>query len=70
MWPVLARLTVFRSGARGLHVPDELTHEPVDHEARKRRASERPRVACCEELARGSFGSLLVLSGVVTQEIK
>src|SRR5205085_11467145 len=43
-------LTFFRSGARGLHVPARLTAEPTKHEARKRRANERPRVACCEEL--------------------
>ena len=40
------RPTVFRSGARGLHVPTTLTREPGEHEARKRRANERPRVAC------------------------
>jgi hypothetical protein len=45
------RPTFFRSGARGLHVPAKLTREPTRREARKRRASERPRVACCEELA-------------------
>jgi hypothetical protein len=42
--------TFFRSGARGLNVPANLTPEPAKHEARKRRANERPRVACCEEL--------------------
>src|ERR1041385_1136169 len=47
-----ARLTFFRSAARGLHVPASLTLEPTKHEARKRRASERPRVGCCEELGR------------------
>src|SRR5438105_4142309 len=45
-------LTFFRSAARGLHVPATLTPEPTKHEARKRRANERPRVGCCEELAR------------------
>src|SRR5437763_3874198 len=46
--------TFFRSAARGLHMPARLTPEPAKHEARKRRASERPRVGCCsEELARG-----------------
>jgi hypothetical protein len=44
------RLTFFRSAARGLHVPAMLTAEPTKHEARKRRANERPRVGCCEEL--------------------
>src|SRR5947208_4155548 len=44
--------TFFRSAARGLHVPAKLTPAPAKHEARKRRASERPRVGCCEELAR------------------
>ncbi len=44
------RLTFFRSGARGLYVPGALTPEPAKHEARKRRVSERPRVACREEL--------------------
>jgi len=43
--------TFFRSAARGLHVPTRLTREATKHEARKRRASERPRVGCCEELA-------------------
>src|SRR5689334_5320890 len=43
--------TFFRSAARGPHVPARLTPEPAKHEARKRRASERPRVGCCEELA-------------------
>src|SRR6266850_3590222 len=46
------RLTFFRSGARGLHAPTTLPPEPTKHEARKRRASERPRVGCCEELGR------------------
>ena len=46
-------LTFFRSAARGLHVPATLTPEPAKHEARKRRATERPRVGCCEELGRG-----------------
>ncbi len=43
--------TFFRSGARGLHVPAGLAPEATKHEARKRRTNERPRVACCEELA-------------------
>src|SRR5437588_11149023 len=42
--------TFLRSGARGLKVRAKLPPEPTKHEARKRRASERPRVACCEEL--------------------
>ena len=50
--PRVARLTFFRSVARGLHVPATLPREPTKHEARKRRANERPRVACCEELGR------------------
>src|ERR1041385_1350590 len=45
------RLTFFRSAARGLHVPARLTRESTEHEPRKRRASERPRVGCCNELA-------------------
>ena len=45
--------TFFRSAARGLQVPATLTPEPAKHEARKRRASVRPRVGCCEELGRG-----------------
>jgi hypothetical protein len=45
-----SRPTFFRSAARGLHVPTTLTREPTKHEARKRRASARPRVGCCEEL--------------------
>src|SRR5947209_18986041 len=44
------RLTFFRSAARGLHVPAKLTHVSTKREARKRRASKRPRVGCCEEL--------------------
>ena len=43
-------LTFFRSGARGLRVPASLPPELAKHEARERRANERPRVACCEEL--------------------
>src|ERR1051325_2049193 len=42
--------TFFRSAARGLHAPGDLTPELTKHEARKRRADERPRVGCCEEL--------------------
>src|SRR5947207_947139 len=45
-------LTFFRSAARGLHVTAELTRETTRREARKRRANKRPRVGCCEELAR------------------
>jgi hypothetical protein len=45
--------TFFRSAARGLHVPAKLTPKHTKHEARKRRASERPRVGCCEELGAG-----------------
>src|SRR5436853_5940939 len=48
------RLTFFRSAARGLHVPTRLAREPTKHEARKRRASVRPRVGCCEELGGNS----------------
>src|SRR5947207_2857380 len=33
------------------HVPARLTPEPAKREARKRRASERHAVGCCEELA-------------------
>ncbi len=47
-------LTFFRSAARGLQVPARRTPEPAKHEGRKPRANERPRVGCCEELARGS----------------
>ena len=46
----VVRPTFFRSAARGLQVPATLTPEPTKHEARKRRASVRPRVGCCEEL--------------------
>src|SRR5689334_4227692 len=42
--------TFFRSAARGLHVPARLTRESTKREARKRRASERPRAGCCEGL--------------------
>src|SRR5882724_2367258 len=38
-----------------LHVPANLTPETTKHEARKRRASERHAVGCCEELARRSM---------------
>jgi len=55
------RLTFFRSGARGLHVPAKLPGESAKHEARKRRANKRPRVACCEELARRRFPAALWL---------
>jgi len=43
-------LTFFRSAARGHHVPAKLTPKATKREARKRRANERPRVGCCEEL--------------------
>ena len=36
--------------ASGLHAPAELTHANAKHQARKRRASIRPLVGCCEEL--------------------
>jgi hypothetical protein len=45
------RRTFFRSAARGLHVPAELTREATEREPRKRRANERHVVGCCEELA-------------------
>src|SRR5437016_14607123 len=54
-----SRPTCFRSAARGLHVPAILTPECAKGEARKRRANERPRVGCCEELARWFFGALM-----------
>ena len=54
-FPEWVRLTFFRSAARGLHVPATLTAELAKHKARKRRANERPRVGCCEELARGGY---------------
>src|SRR5437763_16780016 len=44
-------LTFFRSAARGLHMPATLTPESAKHEGLQPRASERPRVGCCEELA-------------------
>lgn len=50
----LRHLTSFRSAARGLHVPTDLTPEAAQHEARKGRASERPRGGCCEELGRAT----------------
>ena len=40
----------FAQPAACLHVPAKLTPEPTSHEARKRRASERHAVGCCEEL--------------------
>ena len=43
--------TFFRSADRGLHLLAKLRRDSTKHEARKRRASERPRVGCCEELA-------------------
>ena len=46
----LVRLTFFRSAARGLHTPAARRAASRKNEARKRRASERPRVGCCEEL--------------------
>src|ERR1041385_5013413 len=48
---VQVRLTFFRSAARGLPAPAVLPPESTKQEARKRRASARPRVGCCEELA-------------------
>jgi hypothetical protein len=48
-------LTFSRSAARGLHVLTKLTPEAAKHEARKRRASERPRVGWCEEFGGGSW---------------
>ena len=54
----LIGLTFFRSAARGLHVPTRLTPESTKHEARKRRASKRPRVGCCEELGRSPARSI------------
>ena len=45
------RLTFFHSAATCLQVPAELTLELTKHEARKRRASERHVVGCCEVLA-------------------
>src|SRR5205814_744574 len=39
---------------RGLHVPTTLTPEPTKHEGLQPRASERPRVGCCEELGRAN----------------
>jgi hypothetical protein len=56
-------LTVFRSTARGLHMPAELRREHAKHEARKRRPSVRPRVGCCEELAGGFADVFLPLAG-------
>jgi hypothetical protein len=44
--------TFFRSADRGLHVPAKLTREPTKGEGLQPRASVRPRVGCCEELAR------------------
>jgi hypothetical protein len=58
---ILAGLTFFRSADRGLHMPTRLTGEAAKHEARKRRASERPRVGCCEELAGCFFGTIVKL---------
>ena len=42
--------TFLRSAASGPHVPARLTLELAKDEARKRRASVRPLVGCCEEL--------------------
>src|SRR5205814_7198120 len=42
----------FAQPAACLHVPAKLTPEPTKHEGRKRRASERHAVGCCEELGR------------------
>jgi hypothetical protein len=55
------RPTFLSSAARGFHVPAKLTPEPAKREARKRRASERPRVGCCEELAGYFFGTIVAL---------
>ena len=43
--------TFFRSAACGLSHAGRATRSVAQNEARKRRASERPRVGCCEELA-------------------
>src|SRR5436305_5369867 len=45
------RPTFFHSADRGLHVPTRLTRRPTKHEGLQPRASVRPRVGCCEELA-------------------
>jgi|ERR1041385_4756227 hypothetical protein len=58
----LRGLTFFRSAARGLHVPTELTREPTKREARKRRANERPRVGCCEELGAGAAQTIPIVA--------
>jgi len=59
-----AGITFFRSAARGLQVPAKLTPELTKREARKRRASERPRAGCCEEFyesdCQGRVSSLLI----------
>jgi hypothetical protein len=39
MWRPRIGLTFFRSAARGLHLPDRLTPESAEHEARKRQAT-------------------------------
>src|SRR5947207_11724543 len=46
--------TFFRSAARGLTARGSRRVSVAQNEARKRRANERPRVGCCEELARPS----------------
>src|ERR671919_67149 len=58
--PAKVRLTFFRSAARGLHVPATLTPEIAKRKARKRRASERPRVGCCEELGGSCYRNFMI----------
>ena len=53
--PPLTIAFIERSFAQPLaafRVPTGLTPKSAKHEARKRRANERPRVGCCEELGR------------------
>src|ERR1041385_7220374 len=57
LYRALIGLTFFRSDDRGLYVPAKLPRERAKHEARKRRANERPRVGCCEELGRNYAGA-------------
>ena len=49
------RPSFFRSAARGLTARGSRRVSVAQNEARKRRASERPRVGCCEELAGPSW---------------
>src|SRR4051812_48350986 len=42
-------------------MPTKLTPDPTKRQARKRRASERPRVGCCEELGGGGLRGLPML---------